>query len=70
MITSKINWRKRILVCINQVTANRIFGSAPIGGVRTWDKDGNVEYLNQHPKTDWDKELAIARTKHLVKSQR
>jgi len=57
------DWKKRVVVCKNQVHANKMFGSAPIGGVAVKDEGGNIIYLNQHPKTDWDKELAEALSK-------
>jgi len=58
-----MNWLKRKRVCENQVYANNVFGNAPIGGVKVKDENGNEIYLNQHPKTDWDKELEIANRK-------
>ena len=56
-----MNWRKRVKVCKLQADANVRFLNNPIGGVRITDKDGNVEYINSHPKTDWAKELMIAK---------
>lgn len=58
-----MNWKNRVKICENQVYANSIFGNAPIGGVRVKDKNGDIIYLNQHPKTAWNKELEIAKSK-------
>lgn len=55
-----MNWRKRAKVCKLQADANIRFLNNPIGGVRVTNKDGSVEYLNSHPKTNWAKELMIA----------
>jgi len=59
-----MDWKNRVKVCENQVYANSIFGNAPIGGVKVKDETGNIIYLNQHPKTNWNKELAIAKEKY------
>jgi hypothetical protein len=65
-----MNWKKRVVVCKNQVHANNIFGNAPIGGVKVKNKKGEIEYLNQHPKTNWDKMLKEALLKHPGKLKR
>ena len=58
-----MDWKKRAVICRNQIWCNRQFGSAPIGGVRVINEHGSEEYLNQHPKTDWDLKLMEAETK-------
>jgi hypothetical protein len=55
-----MNWRKRAKVCRLQADANIRFLNNPIGGVRVITKDGSIEHLNSHPKTDWEDELATA----------
>lgn len=55
-----MNWRKRAKVCKLQADADVRFENHPIGGVRVTNKDGSIEYLNSHPKTNWASELMTA----------
>ena len=55
-----MNWRKRAKVCRLQAWADNQFENHPIGGVQVINEQGQVEYLNSHPKTDWAKNLQIA----------
>jgi len=55
-----MNWRKRVKVCKLQVWAVQQFENHPIGGVQVRNSQGNIEFLNSHPKTDWEKELYLA----------
>lgn len=64
-----MNWRKRAKVCKLQADANIRFLNNPIGGVKVINEQGKVEYLNSHPKTDWAKELVIAK-EHIAEDVR
>ncbi len=56
-----MNCRKRAKICQLQVEANIRFENYPIGGVQVFNTEsGEVEYLNSHPKTNWEAELAKA----------
>ena len=41
---------------------NQLYPSGPIGGILAKD-NGEVIHLNDHPKTDWEKEFEIATNK-------
>lgn len=58
-----MNWKKRLALCKIQVYANNTFIDTYRSGVRVKNETGEVEYLNAHPMTDWDNELAIAKSK-------
>lgn len=58
-----MNWKERRKIAHQQAYINRLFPSEPTDGVRVKNKEGKTEYLNQQPRTDWEKEFEIASDK-------
>ena len=58
-----MDWKERLKVCKIQASANKRFPSGFVDGVKLKDENGNILRVNQTIKTDWEKELQIAKLK-------